>query len=387
MKWLHSLQIAVVLLSSVKAQSGTEDDDSGERCRLYGYIAQAPRAPFSDGVFNLSSMRPPKHCRSFRSEGVDKAIESTVSQITDPDLKRLFSNAFPNTLDTTIAWRGVSAQNSEEELAFIITGDIPAMWLRDSAQQLQSYAPLLQQSSSTESLASLFRGAINLQARYLLINPYCQAFQPPAESRRPPERNWAYSGQYNVTPPYDSKIVFECKWELDSHASFLQLSHTYYQQTKDLDFFGKFSWVSTIETILEVADNMTEQTTYEADGTTKNSSYVFTSFMNGGLGSPLAEGTGLINVFFRPSDDDTLYQFFIPGNMQFSHYLNASAEIMEKLPGDDKKALARRMKDKAASVRKAIDEHGVVSTKQHGNVYAYEVDGYGGVNLMDDGKQ
>lgn len=385
MKWFRHLPPAALLLASVRAESNTEeDDDSDSYCELYGFTSQSPRPPFTSGVYQLSSMRPPKHCRTFRSPEVDDAIDSTVAQIADPDLKRLFSNAFPNTLDTTIAWRGVSEDNPDEELAFVITGDIPAMWLRDSANQLQSYAPLLQKNDSEDSLASLFRGAINLQARYLLGDPYCQAFQPPKESKRRPERNWAYSGQYKVTPPYDSKVVFECKWELDSLASFLELSESYFRRTGDLEFFEKFSWVSTVETILEVAENMTEQTTYEPDGSIKNSSYLFSSSLNGGYGSPTAGGTGLIKVFFRPSDDDTLYQFFIPANMQFSHYLNASATIMEQLSGSGAKDLAARMRNKAASLRQAINDHAIISTPQHGDVYAYEIDGYGGVILMDD---
>lgn len=386
MRWLSGCAPVLWLFAAVKAQSGSRlefDDDSGF-CDLYGYTSQEPRAPFSDGVFKLPSMRPPKHCRTFHSAEVEKAIEDTVAKIKDPDLKRLFSNAFPNTLDTTIGWRGVSASNTAEELAFIITGDIPAMWLRDSANQLQSYAPLLKASTDPKSLAALFRGAINLQARYLLAYPYCQAFQAPKESGRRQERNWAYDGSYTVTPPYDNKTVFECKWELDSHAAFLQLSSTYYQQTSDLQFFQKFSWMQTIETILDTVHNMTDQTTYNPDGTVKNSSYIFSSFTNGGIGAPIASGTGLIKVAFRPSDDQVIYQLFIPANMQFSHYLDQCSQIMSKIPGARASALAKRMREKAASVRQAIEEHAIISTKTHGDVYAYEIDGFGGVNLMDD---
>ncbi|KAI5361825.1 Putative metal-independent alpha-mannosidase, six-hairpin glycosidase superfamily [Septoria linicola] len=383
MHWLRKSEGLLALLATTRAVTPDKkaDKDLQSPCQLYGYTSQSAKPPLTNGVYKLPSMRPAEHCRTFRSQEVEDAIKETVALISDPDLAQLFTNAFPNTLDTTIAWTGSAADNPDELLAFIITGDIPAMWLRDSANQLQSYAPLLKASTEKDSLASLFRGAINLQARYLRMNPYCQAFQPPKESGRGPERNWAYSGQYNVTPEYDPKEVFECKWELDSHAAFLQLSDTYFRQTGDVDFFKQFRWVETVELIMEVARNMTEQTTYEDDGRTKNSTYTFSEYMNGGTGSPLRGGTGLIKSFFRPSDDATLYQFFIPGNMQSAVYLNATAEIAEKVGRRD---LAGRMREQAKSVREAIERYGVVKTEEHGEVYAFEVDGYGGVNLMDD---
>ena len=145
-------------------------------------------------------------CRTFTSQGVEDTITRMKTTIKDPDLYRLFENAYPNTLDTAIKWKGYAADNAEEELTFIITGDINAMWIRDSSNQMQSYLSLLNASSDPNSIASLYRGVINLQARYLLISPYCNAFQAPVESGIPPAEN---DGSIDdiVYPPYSNTSV------------------------------------------------------------------------------------------------------------------------------------------------------------------------------------
>ncbi|KAK3065974.1 hypothetical protein LTR53_017834, partial [Teratosphaeriaceae sp. CCFEE 6253] len=291
-------------------------------------------APFSGGVYNLSSMRPDPACRTFNSSIVESTVESVASRIADPDLRRLFSNAYPNTLDTAIRWKGY-AEGSDEELTFVITGDINAMWLRDSANQMQSYLPLLTADDSPDSLASLYRGVINLQARYLLLDPYCNSFQPPAESRVDPSPNPSASEDV-VFPNYTNTSVFECKYELDSLAAFLEVSTDYYNATQDATFFKKYSWVQAVEAVLEVAENMT-MPTYQADGNVSVLSYSFTRLTtrssetteNDGLGNPFNNGTGLVRSFFRPSDDSTIFQGFIPANMMFSRFLASSAAIAD----------------------------------------------------------
>ena len=368
-----------------------------QSCPDYSSYSRERHQPFSSGRYALSFQRPSTSCRTFVSLAVESVVANMSAAIADPDLYRLFENSFPNTLDTAIKWRGRAANNTAEELTFIITGDIDAMWLRDSANQLQSYFPLLVANDSSDSLAGLFRGAINLQARYLLTSPYCNSFQAPAESGIPPAHNSAADSD-EVTPPYDSSSVFECKYELDSLAAFLQISASYHAATGDTSFFGAFQWVSAVRAVLATARAMMTPT-YGDDGRVLDSPYRFTrqtrrtteTLANDGLGGPVANGTGLVRSAFRPSDDSTIFQFLIPANMMFATHLEAAAGIVESLETAAKApaGLAGEMKTFAKALRVAIDTYGVVHVANGGGsgtetVYAYEVDGFGSANIMDD---
>ncbi|KAI1371068.1 glycoside hydrolase family 125 protein [Hypoxylon crocopeplum] len=356
------------------------------QCPDYSAFSMATHEPFSAGKYQLSYQRPITACHTFNSSDVEKTIQDMKDVIKDPDLYRLFENTWPNTLDTTVTWRGFAANDSTEELTFITTGDIVAMWLRDSANQLRSYKSQLKVTDDPYSIASLYRGTINLQARYIIRNPYCNAFQAPPESGLPPESN-GYAETDQVKPPYNTSFVFECKYELDSISAFLQLSHDYYDMTQDADFFGKFHWIEAVQTILNVTEGLLIGT-YADDGSVNESPYTFQrtatsateTLSNTGAGNPVKGGTGLVRSAFRPSDDSTIYQLFIPANMQFSSYLSRCAKIMEAHDA----ALAKRMSDFASSVRAGIERHGKVRHVEFGEIYAYEVDGFGSSNLMDD---
>ena len=221
-------------------------------CPDYTTYSQQYHAPFSAGKYNLSSQRPIYPCRTWNSTDVNELIQDYKSVIKDPDLYQLFSNAWPNSLDTTIAYHGYADAATGEESTFIITGDINAMWLRDSANQLQSYLSVLKPSNITYSIAGLYRGAINLQSRYLLINPYCNSFQAPPEAKIPPAVNGAAHSDM-VKPPFNNQTVFECKvsrdviffrfilnrfqYEIDSLCGFLKLSRSYWQNSNDASFY------------------------------------------------------------------------------------------------------------------------------------------------------
>ncbi|KAF4972830.1 hypothetical protein FZEAL_9511, partial [Fusarium zealandicum] len=158
-------------------------------CPNYEQYARERHEPFSEGKYSFPSQRPSKACRTYSAPSVEHVIyEEMTEAIGDPDLYQLFQNTWPNTVDTTVRWRGVSADDPEEELAFITTGDINAMWLRDSANQLQSYKSIISPLAPPwdgNTISSLFRGAINLQARYIRNAPFCNAFHPPPEANLP----------------------------------------------------------------------------------------------------------------------------------------------------------------------------------------------------------
>lgn len=285
-------------------------------CPDYSDYSQQYHAPFSSGRYNLSYMRPEPACRTFNSSIVEDTIASMQSVIKDPDLYRIFQNSFPNSLDTAVKWKGFAANNPEEELTFLITGDINAMWLRDSANQMQSYLTLLTANSSTDSLASLYRGVINLQSRYVLEAPHCNSFQPPAESGLPAEQNQATPDEF--TPAVSNLTVFECKYELDSLAAFLEISTNYYEATGDIDFFRKFQWVDAINTILDTTQALLIGT-YASNGSVNTVPYTWErqttsateTLDNSGRGNPVQDGTGLVRSAFRPSDDSWVFTILV----------------------------------------------------------------------------
>lgn len=245
---------------------------------------------------------------------------------------------------------------------------------------------MLVANNAHDSLAALYRGAINLQGRYVRTSPFCNAFQAPPESGLPVQFNeWAASD--TVKPAYDKNFVFECKYELDSLAAFLQLSFDYYDKTKDTEFFGKHKWLETVKQILNVTNSLLVGS-YNEDGSLIQLPYTFTretrsaseTLSNEGTSAPIRSGTGLVRSAFRPSDDSSIYQLLIPSNMQFSSYLDKCAAIAESSDSQ----LAGEMREMAAGVRAGIEKHAKVSHDEFGQIYAFEVDGYGSRNMMDD---
>lgn len=326
---------------------------------------------------------------------MERIIDDVTSRLLDKDLARIFENAFPNTIDTTVRWHvngsdtAETNKNSKREdsiwqgaQSFIVTGDINAEWLRDSTNQLAQYQSL---SNKDPNIRNLILGAINTQAEFVIQSPYCNAFQPPPPSKLEPTEN----GQDDsVHPAYEPSVVFECKYELDSLASFLALGNQFYANTKSTDFLtGR--WFKALDTLLAVVEKQSEPT-FNDQGQFVRNQYTFqrqtdlgTETLNlKGVGNPLNNGTGLVRSAFRPSDDTTILGYYIPANAMISVELKETANILEKF--GDHRELAQKLRSRSSTIEKGIWEHGVVRHKKYGDVFAYEVDGYGSSILMDD---
>ncbi|KAJ5166033.1 hypothetical protein N7492_006329 [Penicillium capsulatum] len=364
-------------------------------CPDYVSYSAKPHGPYSGGPLNLPFQRPTEECRTFSSSAVEKVIEDVTSRLVDKDLAQLFRNAFPNTLDTTIRWHRNSTDSSssrrrEEHTSaaweglqtFIVTGDINAEWLRDSTNQLTNYQML---ASKDTRLYALILGAINTQAEFIIQSPYCNAFQPPAASGIMPENN---TQRDTVHPTYDRSFVYECKYELDSLAHFLLLGTEFHASTHSTEFLTE-RWVKALQTLLQTIDAQS-QPTFNSHHHFVPNQYTFQrqttigteTLSLEGVGNPLNSGTGLIRSAFRPSDDATILGYFIPPNAMMSVQLQKTAKILKAAGGHED--LAAELQRRGDDLAKAVRNHGIVSHEKYGDVYAFEVDGYGSRILMDD---
>ncbi|CZT07103.1 hypothetical protein WAI453_010817 [Rhynchosporium graminicola] len=391
--WPLWLGIYAVIASSA---SDIEPDPAYARaCPDYKRYSTYMHRPYSQGPLELPFQRPSIHCRTFTSPLVEKVIEDMKEKMVNKDLARLFENAFPNTLDTTVSWH-VDGEAAHTELkarstadgkwagaqSFVVTGDINAEWLRDSTNQLLQYQPL---AKKDKKIFNLILGAINTQAEYVIEAPYCNAFQPPPPSKLSATQN----GQDDVVhPAYEPSFVFECKYELDSLAHFLALGNTFYNNTGSLKFLTP-RWYRALDTVLEVLDQQSQSTFDPITGDFERNDYTFSRKTDqgtetlplSGVGNPLNYGTGLIRSAFRPSDDATILGFYIPANAQMAVELKKTADILSAAKNV---GLSEILRKRAQSITNGIWEHGVVEHKKYGRIFAYEVDGYGSQILMDD---
>ncbi|KAI0165026.1 glycoside hydrolase family 125 protein [Xylariaceae sp. FL1272] len=372
-----------------------DDFDYKEACPDYTHYSAFSHPPLSEGPLELPFQRPHVKCRTFNSDAIEEVIEDVVSRMKDPDLARLFENTFPSTTDTTVKFHtsgfDKKARKAPSTLgqgewegphSFIITGDIIAEWLRDSTNQLTPYQPL---AKKDPDIHTLILGAINTQSEYVIESPYCNAFQPPPISNLPV----SYNGQDDVVhPTYEPTSVFECKYELDSLAHFLALGNNFYKSTGSKEFLIP-RWHSALRTVLEVLKEQSRSTFDPETGRYRRNQYTFNRNTNTGtetlslhgVGNPLNYGTGLVRSAFRPSDDATILGFFIPANAQMATELKRTAKVL-KDAGEIE--LAQEVGEWSETITKGIWEHGVVQHREYGKVFAYEVDGYGSVILMDD---
>lgn len=306
--------------------------------------------------------RPAQQDRLFVSQAVEAKIAEVAPQLQNPKLRWMFMNCFPNTLDTTVHYDEATG------LTFVYTGDIHAMWLRDSGAQVWPYVDLCKED---EHLRKMLAGVIRQQFTLINIDPYANAFnQGPTGDFGDPD---------DTGKPQDPN-VFERKWEIDSHCYPVRLAYHYWKVTGDTSIFDDL-WLKTIETTLET---FTTQQRKDGDGP-----YYFLRVTDRqldtkarvGLGHPV-KPVGLIASSFRPSDDATQFEFLVPSNFFAVSILRKAAEILAEV--NKEPALAARCTSLAQEVEDALKQYAIVHHPEFGDIYAYEVDGFGNVYLMDD---
>ncbi len=317
------------------------------------------------GIFQESfpSKRPAKNQRNFVSSEVEETIRKMKKKIADPELAWLFENCFPNTLDTTVQYSNAG----DEPDTFVITGDIDAMWLRDSTAQVWPYLPLLKKD---KELQSLIKGLIFRQAKCIQLDPYANAFYKTATE----EGEW----KEDLT---DMKPgLHERKWEIDSLCYPIRLAYYYWKETGDTSVFNE-NWQMSVNLIYKT---FIEQQRKENDGPYKFMRVTEkpTDSMTGkGFGSPIRPN-GLIASAFRPSDDATVFLFLVPSNYFAVASLQQLAEIYANVL--HKQSESEKFMVLANEVKDALMEHAIVRHPKYGEILAFEVDGFGNHLLMDD---
>ncbi|SNR95926.1 glycoside hydrolase family 125 protein [Hymenobacter mucosus] len=322
--------------------------------KQYSFASAAPAFPV---------VRPAAEKRRFRSRSVEAAIVEFNKKVKDKELGWLFANCFPSTLDTTVTHTTLQGRPD----TYVITGDIDAMWLRDSSAQVWPY---LQFVNKDAELRQLIAGVINRQTRCVIKDPYANAFYGDDTK----------VGEWKSDLTKMQPGVHERKWEIDSLCYPIRLAYHYWKTTNDAAPFDA-QWQQAIKKTLQT---FREQQRKEGLGPYKFQRQTATSTDTqpmSGYGYPVRP-VGLICSSFRPSDDASLYSFLVPSNFFAVVSLRQASEMMTALAKDA--ATAQELTALANEVEAALRQYAVVKHPQHGDLYAYEVDGFGSHVLMDD---
>lgn len=273
-----------------------------------------------------------------------------------PEFQKLYKNSFLSTIETT-------TKLLEDGTTYMFTGDIPAMWLRDSSVQVQHYIKLL---NKDPDIKRLINGLIKRQFKYISIDPYANSFN------EIPDETLGHTNDL----PKKSPWVWERKFELDSLCYPVWILKKYIDETKDNTILDN-TVLDGLKIIVETIENEMNHN--------EKSSYWFMrvgqenySPLNNGKGLLTNDSTNLVWSAFRPSDDANLYNFFVPGNQ----FVVIALRIIGEIYPDE------IVRNKSLLLSKAIDDaihkYCIVEHPKYGKIYCYETDGFGHYNLMDD---
>lgn len=295
-------------------------------------------------------------------------VPTSVQQFMDDMTKRaeaenprwaeIFNKCFANTLLTTV-------KRFDDGSTFLLTGDIPAMWLRDSTAQVRPYLAIAKED---DDLQAMIAGLVKRQFRYINLDPYANAFNEEAN-------NAGHQTDHTEMNPW----IWERKYEIDSLCYPIQLAYLLYKETGRRDQFDA-SFESGITEVLKVWE--TEQNhdqspyTFERDTTR-----VEDTLTHDGRGTPVGP-TGMTWSGFRPSDDVCKYGYLVPSNMFAVVVLSYLEEIYtDLLPQPDVVARVTKLKNE---IDAGIKEYAQVANAAGETVFAFEVDGLGNHSIHDD---
>lgn len=315
------------------------------------------------GLFSeLPNNRPKPSDRKFTSTAVEATISKMKKVIKDPQLAWLFENCFPNTLDTTVFFKMINGRPD----TFVITGDIHAMWLRDSSAQVWPYLPLMKDD---KNLQQLIAGVINRQTKCILIDPYANAFND-----GPTGSEW----DKDITAMKPE--LHERKWEVDSLCYPIRLAYHYWKDTGDTSPFDK-DWNEAMHSVVTTFKQQQRKENKGPYSFGRVTSWSTDTVPGNGYGNPIVP-VGLIVSIFRPSDDATIFPFLIPSNF-FAVVSLRQLSIMSATIFNDAK-FAAECDALANEVESALKKYATAHHQQFGEMYAYEADGFGNQLFMDD---
>lgn len=292
---------------------------------------------------------------------IEQILQTVKEKLKEePKLYKMFRNCYTNTLDTTV-------KSLPDGTTYVLTGDIPAMWLRDSAAQLRPY---LAAAKDEPDIAKLLVGLSKRQFMYIQTDPYANAFN---------EEDNGNCWEHDDTVM--NGWVWERKYEVDSLCYPLQFAYLIWKNTGCTEQFDA-GFKAGAEKIMEVF--RTEQ--YHEENSpysfVRHNTYFTDTLSRNGKGALVRSGTGMTWSGFRPSDDACIYGYHVPSNMFAVVVLGYLEEIADEIFHDLK------LKEDAAALRQEIFEgietYGITKTEEFGEIYAYEADGYGQFHLMDD---
>lgn len=308
--------------------------------------------------------RPALEERLFTSDTIEKKIKEVKKLLKDaPYLAWMFENCFPNTLDTTVHY---SLTEDGDDDTFVYTGDIHAMWLRDSGAQVWPY---VQFAKKDEKIRRMVRGTILRQLKCICLDPYANAF------------NFGPTGSEWMSDITDmNPHLHERKYEIDSLCYPIRLAYYYWQVTGDATIFGDL-WREAVAKILKT---FREQQRKESKGPyrfMRKTERQYDTVCNDGYGNPV-KPVGLIASVFRPSDDATVFLYLVPSNFFAVSSLRKIAEILTAVNHDA--AAAAEYSSLANEVEAALRKYAIHNHPKYGRIYAFEVDGFGNQLLIDD---